>query len=89
MLDTIQCLNSYLPSPPYKHRDEICKIIILPVILCACETWSLVLREEYTLNVFRNKVLRRISGLKRVEVTDYWTELHNKVFHNIGLLLQV
>ena len=43
--------------------------IILPVVLCGCETWSLTLREEHRLRVSENKVLRRICGPKRDEVT--------------------
>jgi hypothetical protein len=45
------------------------KIIILPVVLYGHETWSLTLREEYRLRVFENRVLRRIFGSKRDEVT--------------------
>jgi hypothetical protein len=41
------------------------KTTILPVVLCGCETWSLTLREEHTLGVLENRVLRRIFGLKR------------------------
>jgi hypothetical protein len=33
------------------------------------ETWSLTLREEHRLRVFENRVLRRIFGPKRDEVT--------------------
>jgi len=44
------------------------KIIILPVVLYGCETWSLTLREERRLRIFENRVLRRIFGLKRDEV---------------------
>ena len=44
------------------------KIIILPVDLCLCETWSLTFTEECRLRVFDNRVLRRIFGLKRHEV---------------------
>jgi hypothetical protein len=44
------------------------KIIILPVDLCVCETWSLTFTEERRLRVFDNRVLRRIFGLKRHEV---------------------
>jgi hypothetical protein len=43
--------------------------IILPVVLYGCETWSLTLREEQRLRVFENRVLRRIFGPKRDEVT--------------------
>jgi hypothetical protein len=34
-----------------------------------CETWSLALREEHSLRMFENRVLRRIFGSKRNEVT--------------------
>jgi len=47
----------------------IYKTIILPVVLCGCETWSLLLREVCRLKVFESRVLRRIFGLKRDEVT--------------------
>ena len=41
-----------------KLKVETYKTIILPVLLCGCETWSLTLREEHRLRVFENKVLR-------------------------------
>jgi hypothetical protein len=40
------------------------------VVLYGCETWSLALREEHRLRVFENRVLRRIFGPKRDEVTE-------------------
>jgi len=43
-----------------------------------CETWSLTLREERKLRVFENKVLRRIFGPRRDEVTEEWMRLHNE-----------
>jgi hypothetical protein len=43
--------------------------IILPVVLNGCETWSLTLREEHRLRLFENRVLRKIFGSKREEVT--------------------
>jgi hypothetical protein len=48
---------------------RIYKTVILPVVLYACETGSLTLREKHRLGVFENKVLRRIFGPKRDEVT--------------------
>jgi hypothetical protein len=42
---------------------------ILPVVLYGCETWLLRLREECRLKVFENRVLRRVFGPKRDEVT--------------------
>jgi len=47
-------------------------------VLCGCETWSLTLREERRLRVFENRVLRRVFGPKRDEVTVKWRELHNE-----------
>jgi hypothetical protein len=59
-------------------KIRIHNTIILPVVLYGCETWSLTLREEHRLRVFENKVLGRIFGLKRDEVTGEWTKLHNE-----------
>jgi hypothetical protein len=53
-------------------------IIILPMVLNWCETWSLTLREEYRLRVFENRVLKRIFESKRNEVTGDWRKLHNE-----------
>jgi hypothetical protein len=44
---------------------------------------SLTLREEHRLRVFENRVLRRIFGPKRDEVTGGWTELHNGELHGL------
>ena len=52
--------------------------IILPVILHGCETWSLTLREERRLRVFENRVLRRVFGPKKDEVTREWRKLRNE-----------
>jgi hypothetical protein len=53
------------------------------VVLYGCETWSLTLREEYRLRVFKNRVLRRISGPKRDEVTGNWRKLHSEELRNL------
>jgi hypothetical protein len=53
------------------------------VVLYGCETWSLTLREEHKLRVFKNRVLRRIFGLKRHEVIGGWRELHTEKLHNL------
>jgi hypothetical protein len=52
------------------------------VYLYGCETWSLTLREERRLRVFENRVLRRIFGPKREEVTGSSRKLHNEELHN-------
>jgi len=48
------------------------RTINLPVVLHGCETWSLTLREERRLGGFENRVLRRIFGPKRNEITGEW-----------------
>jgi hypothetical protein len=62
---------------------KIYKTIILPVVLYGCETWSLTLREENRLRMFENRVLRRIFGPRRNEVTGEWRKLHNEELHNL------
>jgi hypothetical protein len=62
---------------------KIYRTIILPVVLYGCETWSLTLREERRLRVFKNRVLRRIFGSKRDEVTGEWRKLHNEEFNDL------
>jgi len=55
-----------------KLKIKIYQTIILPVVLYGCETWLLTLREERRLRVFENRVLRRVFGPKRDEVTGEW-----------------
>jgi hypothetical protein len=59
----------------YKH-------VILSVVLYGCVTWSLTLREEHRPTVFENRMLRRIFGPKRDEVTEEWRKLHSGELHN-------
>ena len=60
-------LSSSLLSKNLKIK--IYRTIILPVVLYGCETWSLTLREEPRRRVFEKRVLRRIFGSKRDELT--------------------
>ena len=59
-------------------KIKIYRNIILPVVLYGCETWSLTLRVECRLRVFQNRVLRRIFGPRRDDVTGEWRKLHNE-----------
>jgi len=59
-------------------KIKIYRYIILPVVLYGCETWSLTLREEQRLRVFKNGVLKRIFGPRKDEVTGEWRKLHNE-----------
>jgi hypothetical protein len=76
-------LSSRLLSRNVKVKIGLYKTIILPFVLYGCETWSLTLREEHRLRVFENRVLRRIFGPKRDEVTGEWRKLHNEELHKL------
>jgi hypothetical protein len=41
------------------------------------------LREGHRLRVFENRVLRRIFGLKRDEMTGEWRKLHNEELRDL------
>jgi hypothetical protein len=57
---------------------KIYRNIILPVVLCGCKTWKLTLRDEP-----RVRVLRRIFGPKRDEVTGQWRKVHNEELNDL------
>jgi hypothetical protein len=46
-------------------------------------TCSIILREEWRLRVFENRVLRRIFGPERNEVTGEWRRLHNEELNDL------
>ena len=62
------------------RQSEYKVYIILPVVFYGCETWSLIFREECRLRVFENRLLRRVFGPRRDEVTGEWRKLHNEKF---------
>ena len=64
-------------------KIKIYRTIILPVVLYGCETWSLTLREERRLRVFETRVLRRVFGPKRDEVTGKWRKLRNEELNDV------
>ena len=64
-------------------KIKIYRTIILPVVLYGCENWSLTLREEHRLMLFENRVLRRIFGPKRDEVTGEWRKLRNEELNDL------
>ena len=66
------CVNMNLLSSSLLSKTfniKVYRTIILRVVLYGCETWSLTMREERRLRVFENRVLRRVFGPKRDEVT--------------------
>jgi hypothetical protein len=84
-----ECLRicfSYLSKTHLLSRNvkvKIYKIVILPVVLYGCETWSLTLREEHRLRMFEKRVLRRIFGPRRDEEMGEWRKLHKEEFHHL------
>jgi hypothetical protein len=68
---------------PKNIKIRICEAIILPVVLYGCEKLSLILKEEHKLRVFQKRVLRRIFGPKRDEVTGDLRILHNEELRNL------
>ncbi|KAJ4430067.1 hypothetical protein ANN_22276 [Periplaneta americana] len=83
-------LSSSLLSKSLKVR--IYKTVILPVVLCGCETWTLTLREEQRLRVFENKgeicsnVLRAEPSHLRVQGDDAaYSTLYRKHLFKINV----
>jgi hypothetical protein len=84
MLAIIRCrifLSFNLLSKNLKIKIYI--TIILPLVLYGCGTWSLTLRDERTLRVFENRVLRSIFGPKREEVKGEWRKLQNEELNDL------
>ena len=69
-----ECLIIY--GPEY----FVCTFVVQTYkdVLCGCEEWSLTLRERHRLGVFEKKLLRKIFGPKRDEITGEWRRLHNE-----------
>jgi hypothetical protein len=65
------------------RNDKNRRRALANVVLFGCENWSLTLREECRLRVFKNRVLRRITGPKRDEVTGEWRKLRNEELNDL------
>jgi hypothetical protein len=72
-----------------KLKIKIYRTTILPVVLYGCETWWLTLRDERRPRVFENRVLRRVFGHKREEVTGEWRKLHNEELYSLPNIVRV
>ena len=68
---------------PKNIKIYLYSIINLPVVLYGYETWSPTLREECRLSVFENRVLRKIFGPKRKEVTGKRRKLRNEYINDL------
>jgi len=62
---------------------KIYRTILLPLVLCGCETWSRTFRKERRLRVLENRVLSRIFGPKRDDVTREWRKLHYEELNDL------
>ena len=72
------------PRLPSKNlKIKIYRTIILPMVLYGCETWLLTFREEHRLRVFENRVLGKVFGPKRDQVTGEWRKLHNEELNDL------
>jgi len=86
MLAIIRCkIQNFLFSTLLSKNLKIktYRTIILQLVLYVYETWLLTLREERRLKVFEDRVLRRIFGPKRDEVTGEWRKLHNEELNDL------
>ena len=80
-----------LPRPRFVHhethmerpRRELGPLYMYRVVLYGCETWYLTLREGLRLRMFKNKVLRKIFGAKRDEITEEWRKLNKSELHTL------
>ena len=70
-------------------KIRIYRTIILSLFLYGCETWSSTLREESRLRVFENRLLRRVFGPKREDVTGEWRKLHTEELNDLYSLLNI
>jgi len=66
-----------------KFKDSDIQNYNFAIFVYGCETWSLILGEERRLKVFENRVLRRIFGPKRDEVTGEWRKLHSEELNDM------
>jgi len=86
-LNTIRNLTDfkqfYLRTKSKNLKIKIYRNIIASVVLYGCETWSLTLKEERRLRVFENRILKKILGTKRDEVTGEWRKLRKEKLNDL------
>jgi hypothetical protein len=66
-----------------KLKIKIQRTIILPVVSCGYETWSLTIKEEHRMLVFEDRVMGNIYGPKREEVNGDLRKLHNEEVNDL------
>jgi hypothetical protein len=83
MIATVRFRVFFLPSCCLGTSYYNIQTIILPLVLCGYENWSLTSREEHRLKLSENRVLRGIFGPKRDVVTGEWRKFHSGVLHKL------
>jgi len=84
MLAIIRCRILFYSNLLFNNlKIKVYRTIILPVVLHGCESWSLILREERRLRVFENRLLRRIFGPRKYEVTGERRKLHSEELNDL------
>ena len=79
----MHCVECYHICSTNAQYILIVSVLILPVVLYGCETWSQTMGEERKLRVLENMVLRRIFGPRREEVMGEWRRLHNEELNDL------
>ena len=77
------CMYTYTHTHTHTHIRARIYICTPTHVLYGYETRSLTMREERRLRVFDNRVLKKIFGPKRDEVTGEWRKLHNKELNDL------
>ena len=65
---TFQSRNSAFQFSVQNIKLKIHRLVF-PLVSCGCETWSLAFWKKHRLRVFQNRVLRKIFGSEKDEVT--------------------
>jgi hypothetical protein len=85
--DSVLSFGAESLSPSLLSKNIKIKVygtaIFFPVLLYGCETWSLTVSKECKLRVFENRLLRRIFGPKRDEVTGELRKLNNEEIYDL------
>jgi len=68
---------------PKNMKIKTYRTVILLVVVYGCEAWFLTLREKQRLRVFENRMVRKIFGPKRHDVTGEWRRLLNKELYEL------
>jgi hypothetical protein len=72
-----------ISSADINIKIKIYKTVILPAVLCGYKTWSLTLSKGHRVKVFEDRVLKRIFGPERDEITGGWRKLHVDELQNL------